>query len=62
MSSANCGANSRRGKTVANTGTCHRSLGRLYNQKGQRQQAQAELAAASALYRAMTMTFWLCQD
>ena len=40
---------------------CHRGLGTLYAQIGQRQQAQAELSAALDLYRAMDMTFWLPQ-
>jgi tetratricopeptide (TPR) repeat protein len=38
---------------------CHRSLGTLYAQSGQREQARVALAAALALYRAMDMTFWL---
>jgi tetratricopeptide (TPR) repeat protein len=38
---------------------CHRGLGTLYATTGQREQAQAELSAAIALYRAMEMTFWL---
>ena len=40
---------------------CHRGLGTLYAQTGQREQARAALAAAIALYRAMDMTFWLPQ-
>jgi tetratricopeptide (TPR) repeat protein len=40
---------------------CHRGLGTLYAQLGQREQAATELAAAIALYRAMAMTFWLPQ-
>ncbi len=40
---------------------CHHGLGRLYAATGQREQARVELAAASALYRAMGMTFWLPQ-
>jgi tetratricopeptide (TPR) repeat protein len=40
---------------------CHRGLGTLYAQTGQRQPARAALAAAMALYRAMEMTFWLPQ-
>ena len=40
---------------------CHRSLGTLYAMTGQREQARAELDAATALYRAMDMTFWLPQ-
>jgi tetratricopeptide (TPR) repeat protein len=38
---------------------CHLGLGRLYAQTRRQEQAGAELAAASALYRAMAMTFWL---
>jgi tetratricopeptide (TPR) repeat protein len=38
---------------------CHRSLGTLYTRMGQVDQARAELAAASAFYRSMEMTFWL---
>jgi class 3 adenylate cyclase/tetratricopeptide (TPR) repeat protein len=40
---------------------CHRGLGTLYAKTGQRQQAQAELSAAIAMYRTMAMTFWLPQ-
>jgi tetratricopeptide (TPR) repeat protein len=40
---------------------CHRGLGMLYANTGQRQQARAELVAAIDLYRAMDMTFWLPQ-
>jgi tetratricopeptide (TPR) repeat protein len=40
---------------------CHRGLGTLYAQMGQREQARAELSAAIALYRAMHMTLWLPQ-
>jgi tetratricopeptide (TPR) repeat protein len=40
---------------------CHRGLGTLYAQTGQRELARAELSAAIALYRAMDMTFWLPQ-
>jgi tetratricopeptide (TPR) repeat protein len=40
---------------------CHLGLGTLYATTGQRQQAQAELSAAIALYRDMDMTFWLPQ-
>jgi len=40
---------------------CHRGLGTLYSRTGQQAQAQTELAAAIALYRAMEMTFWLLQ-
>jgi hypothetical protein len=38
---------------------CHLGLGILYAKTGRREQAHAELAAASELYRAMEMTFWL---
>jgi len=38
---------------------CHRGLGRLYAETGQREQACAELSAASEMYRSMEMTFWL---
>lgn len=40
---------------------CHRGLGTLYAQLGQREQAYVELATAIALYRDMEMTFWLPQ-
>jgi tetratricopeptide (TPR) repeat protein len=40
---------------------CHRGLGTLYAQTGQRQQAHAALATAVDLYRDMAMTFWLPQ-
>jgi class 3 adenylate cyclase/tetratricopeptide (TPR) repeat protein len=40
---------------------CHLGLGMLYAATGQREQAQADLSAAIALYRAMEMTFWLPQ-
>jgi tetratricopeptide (TPR) repeat protein len=40
---------------------CHLGLGTLYARIGQRQQAHAALSAASDLYRAMDMTFWLSQ-
>src|SRR5262249_19209279 len=40
---------------------CHRGLGTLYAQTGQREQARTALSAAIALYRAMDMTFWLSQ-
>jgi class 3 adenylate cyclase/tetratricopeptide (TPR) repeat protein len=38
---------------------CHRGLGTLYAQAGQREQARTELATAIELYRAMDMAFWL---
>jgi hypothetical protein len=40
---------------------CHRGLGMLYAQTGQRQQACAALSTAMAMYRTMDMTFWLPQ-
>jgi tetratricopeptide (TPR) repeat protein len=38
---------------------CHLGLGTLCNNIGHVEQARAELSAATALYRAMEMTFWL---
>ena len=38
---------------------CHLGLGRLYAKIGRADPARAELFAASDLYRAMEMTFWL---
>jgi tetratricopeptide (TPR) repeat protein len=38
---------------------CHRGLGTLYAQTGQREQARTALSTAIALYHAMDMTFWL---
>ncbi len=40
---------------------CHRGLGTLYAQMGQRQLARTALSAAIVLYRSMAMTFWLPQ-
>jgi tetratricopeptide (TPR) repeat protein len=40
---------------------CHRGLGTLYAQRGQREQAHTELSAAVELYLAMDMAFWLPQ-
>ena len=40
---------------------CHRGLGTLYAQMGQRELARTALSAALALYRDMAMTFWLPQ-
>jgi tetratricopeptide (TPR) repeat protein len=40
---------------------CHLGLGSLYRNIGRDEQAQAELATAGAMYRAMEMTFWLEQ-
>ena len=38
---------------------CHLSLGVLCKRAGEREQAQAHLASATALYREMGMTYWL---
>jgi tetratricopeptide (TPR) repeat protein len=38
---------------------CHRGLGTLYAQTGQREQARTALSTAIEMYRAMDMTFWL---
>ena len=40
---------------------CHRGLGTLYAKIGQQEPARIEVSAASKLYRAMDMTFWLPQ-
>jgi class 3 adenylate cyclase/tetratricopeptide (TPR) repeat protein len=40
---------------------CHLGLSKLCAQKGQAEQAHAELSAAVELYRSMEMTFWLPQ-
>lgn len=40
---------------------CHRGLGILYAQTGQRELARTVLSTAIALYRTMDMTFWLSQ-
>jgi tetratricopeptide (TPR) repeat protein len=40
---------------------CHRGLGTLYAQTGQRELARTELTAAIDLYRDMDMTLWLPQ-
>jgi tetratricopeptide (TPR) repeat protein len=40
---------------------CHRGLGTLYAQTGQRELARTALATAIEIYRAMDMTFWLPQ-
>jgi class 3 adenylate cyclase/tetratricopeptide (TPR) repeat protein len=40
---------------------CHRGLGTLYAQTGQRELARTALSTALALYRDMEMTFWLPQ-
>jgi tetratricopeptide (TPR) repeat protein len=41
------------------TAHCHRGLGIMYLRMGHREQARAEMSAATELYRAMEMTFWL---
>jgi hypothetical protein len=38
---------------------CHFGLGTLYARYARLEEAQGELSAAIALYRAMEMTFWL---
>jgi tetratricopeptide (TPR) repeat protein len=38
---------------------CHRDLGTLYAQLGQREQARTELSIAIEMYQSMEMTFWL---
>ena len=38
---------------------CHRGLGTLWQKVGRNEQAQAELATAAEMYRAMAMSFWL---
>jgi class 3 adenylate cyclase/tetratricopeptide (TPR) repeat protein len=40
---------------------CHLSLGTLYAKIGRDDQAQAELASAAEMYRAMEMAFWLAR-
>jgi tetratricopeptide (TPR) repeat protein len=40
---------------------CHLGLGTLYQKIGRDQQAQAELATAAEMYRAMEMPFWLAK-
>ena len=40
---------------------CHRSLGMLYAQLGQQEQARTALSTAIEMYRSMAMTFWLPQ-
>jgi predicted RNA polymerase sigma factor len=40
---------------------CHRSLGDLYRQGGQLEQARAAWSRAIEMYRDMEMTFWLPQ-
>jgi hypothetical protein len=37
----------------------HYGLGTLYAKIGRREEAHVELSAATVLYRAMEMTFWL---
>jgi hypothetical protein len=38
---------------------CHLGLGTLYRRVGRDQEAQAELASAAEMDRAMEMLFWL---
>jgi tetratricopeptide (TPR) repeat protein len=40
---------------------CHLGLGTLYQRVGRHEQAQAEVATAAEMYRAMEMTFWLAK-
>jgi DNA-binding winged helix-turn-helix (wHTH) protein/tetratricopeptide (TPR) repeat protein len=40
---------------------CHRGLGMLYANTGQREQGRVELSTAIEMYRVMEMTFWLPQ-
>jgi hypothetical protein len=40
-------------------GQCHLGLGSLYAKIGDPEPARAELSAATGLFRAMDMTFWL---
>jgi class 3 adenylate cyclase/tetratricopeptide (TPR) repeat protein len=40
---------------------CHLGLGTLYRRVGRDAQAQADLAMAAKMYRAMEMTFWLAR-
>jgi len=40
---------------------CHRGLGTLYAQTGQRELARTALSAAIVLYQTLAMTFWLPQ-
>ncbi len=40
---------------------CHAGFGTLYGRMGRREQAQAALSMAMALYRTLDMTFWLSQ-
>jgi tetratricopeptide (TPR) repeat protein len=40
---------------------CHLGCGTLYRQVGRPEQAQAELATAAEMYRAMEMPFWLAR-
>ena len=40
---------------------CHLGLGKLYRRMGRREQAQEHLATATAMYREMSMTYWLEQ-
>ena len=38
---------------------CHLGLGKLYRRTDKREQAQAQLATATTMYRDMGMTYWL---
>jgi hypothetical protein len=38
---------------------CHLGLGRLYRRTGDSEQAEEHLAAATAMYGGMGMTYWL---
>jgi hypothetical protein len=40
---------------------CHLGLGQLYVNTGQRERADIELTAATDIYRALGMSFWLPQ-
>ena len=40
---------------------CHLGLGTRYAQRGQREQARAELSTAIEMYGSMDMPFWLPQ-
>ena len=40
---------------------CHLGLGKLYRRTGKRERAQEHVAAATAMYHDMGMTYWLEQ-
>jgi len=40
---------------------CHFGLGKHHRRRGDREQTQAHLATAMAMYREMSMTYWLDQ-